>query len=318
MSVKDGPDLAVFPDKNSAPHPKKCENRMAAGSSVAKTAMSIRIGLAGWSYEDWKGRVYPETPPPGFDALSFIAEHFGCVELNNTFYRPPPARMSEGWVRKTAAYPAFLFTAKLWEKFTHDKDGFTDQDVKTFREGIQPLAAAGKLAALLMQFPWFFQDGPEARARIEGIADHFRDAAPLLVEVRHTSFGTPDFISFLEKLKVGFCNIDQPRSSTSLTGTGHITGPVGYIRLHGRNREAWFRKGAGRDEKYDYLYSSKELEPWARAAREMEPNCRTLFVIFNNHFQGKAAVNALMLKRTLEETTIRIPETLRAAYPEIL
>ncbi len=89
--------------------------------------MAVRIGPAGWSYKDWNGKVYPDPPPPGFEALTYIAEYFDCVELNNTFYRPPPVRMSEGWVRKTG--DGFTFTAKLWQKFTHDKQGFTDRDV---------------------------------------------------------------------------------------------------------------------------------------------------------------------------------------------
>ena len=278
--------------------------------------MSVRIGPAGWSYKDWNGKVYPDPPPPGFEALSYIAEYFDCVELNNTFYRPPSMRMSEGWVRKTG--DAFTFTAKLWQKFTHDKQGFTDRDVETYRSGIAPLAEAGMLGALLLQFPWFFKDGPEARSRIEGIVEHCRDVAALIVEVRHLSFGSDEFLEFLRGLGVGFCNIDQPRSSTSLSGTSQVTGKVGYIRLHGRNREAWFRKGAGRDEKYNYLYTAAQLEPWVAVATEMAKRCDTLFIITNNHFEGKAVVNAVMLRRALDRHDAPAPPPLALAYSQTL
>ncbi len=266
------------------------------------------VGPAGWSYEDWKGIVYPSRAPRGFDPLVFIASFFGCVELNSTFYRPPTARMSESWARKTP--DGFLFTAKLWERFTHDDEPFTDADVKLVQEGMAPLLASGKLAALLLQFPWSFKDGPDARDRVRRIADAFREWAPLVIEVRHRSW--LDAFDFLDELKLSFCNIDQPRSSTSISGTHRVTGPVAYVRFHGRNAKAWFSKEAGRDEKYDYLYAPAEMKGWAEAIAGMR--AERVFVILNNHFRGKAVVNALQLKRLLGQDA-SIPETLRDAYP---
>src|SRR6185436_5670378 len=104
-------------------------------------------------------------------------------------------------------------------------------------------------------------------------------------------------------------------SSTSITGTRLVTGPVGYIRLHGRNAKAWFSKEAGRDEKYDYLYSRDELRLWEEAIREME--AEKLFVILNNHFQGKAIANALMLMKALGKDATP-PPTVQETYREIL
>ena len=76
----------------------------------------IRVGPAGWSYADWKGKVYPDPVEPGFDALSYLSRFFTTIEVNSTFYRPSPPRMSEGWARRTP--DGFLFTVKVWEKFT--------------------------------------------------------------------------------------------------------------------------------------------------------------------------------------------------------
>lgn len=259
----------------------------------------IRVGPAGWSYEDWKGPVYPSPAPAGFDPLIHLARQFSVIELNNTFYRPPTPRMTETWAKKTSSLPDFEFTAKLWQQFTHEKEGFTDRDLQTFRDGLRPLAETRKLGALLAQFPWFLQDGEPARSRIEGIVEHFRDLAPVLIEVRHATFGAPDFLEFLRRIGAGFCNIDQPKASDSLTGTEVATAPVAYLRLHGRNREAWFRKGSTRDEKYNYLYSPEELAPLADAVRRLSQKSSRLYVIFNNHYQGHAVTNALQILRML-------------------
>jgi uncharacterized protein YecE (DUF72 family) len=271
----------------------------------------IYIGPAGWSYEDWKGRVYPERPPKRWDALTFISTLFNCVEINSTFYRPCPAAMAEGWVRKVAARPDFLFTVKLWERFTHGDAAWSDGDARQVQEGITPLFQAGKLGALLMQFAWNFRDSKESRDRIRRIVDGFAGWAPLVVEVRHISWLAPEAFAFLAGQKLCFANIDQPKSSTSIQGTSHVTGPVAYLRLHGRNARAWFDKNAGRDAKYDYLYSMKELEPFAASATTMASQAESLFVITNNHFQGKAVINAIQLAKLISGLEIPMPEGLK-------
>ncbi len=272
----------------------------------------ILIGSAGWSYPDWAGKVYPDPRPKGFDELAFLAQFVDCIEINSSFYRPPTAAMSESWARRTP--DRFVFTAKVWERFTHDRERFTDADVRLYTEGIAPLLASGKLGALLFQFPWFFKDDPAARERIRRGADALRGRAPLVIELRHSSW--LQSLDFLRGLELNFCNIDQPKSSTSITGTRIVTGPVAYLRFHGRNTKAWFAKGTERDSKYDYLYSREELAAWEEAIREME--AEKLFVILNNHFQGKGMANAFMLMRALGKELAPPPDTLRATYPGVL
>lgn len=268
----------------------------------------ILVGPAGWSYADWKGTVYPESPGRGFDELPFIARHFPCVELNNTFYRPPSARMSAAWAKKTP--DGFVFTAKAWEKFTHGEASVAPAEARLFLEGLAPLVGSGKLGALLLQFPWSFRDAPDARDRLRRAVDALSDAAPLVVEVRHRSW--LDALDFLRELKLAFCNIDQPRSTQSISGTDIVLGPLAYVRLHGRNARAWFRKDAGRDEKYDYLYSPAELREWAARVEKMPAD--RVFVILNNHFRGKGVVNALQFMRLLGQSP-EVPETLLRSYP---
>lgn len=271
----------------------------------------LRVGPAGWSYEDWKGIVYPDPAPRGFDPLSYISRLFPTLEINSTFYRPAAARMTDAWARRTP--DGFVFTAKLWERFTHAKETFTKEEARTFQEGLAPLLQAGKLGALLLQFPWFFQDAPDARDRIRRVADAFDGWAPLVIELRHRSW--LDALDFLGALKLCFCNIDQPKSATAITGTDLVTGPVGYVRLHGRNAKAWFSKSAGRDQKYDYLYSQDELQDWADILKRMEPSADAIFAITNNHFQGKAIANAIQLMKLLGLPAPDAPEALRRAYP---
>ncbi len=271
----------------------------------------IRVGPAGWSYEDWKGKVYPDPPPPGFDSLSYLSRFFDFLEVNSSFYRPPSPRMSEGWARRTPR--GFVFAAKAWGKFTHDEAGFSPAEARLFLEGLAPIQSAGKLGAILLQFPWFFRDTAEARDRIRRAADALRGGAPLAVELRHRSWlGALDF---LRDQGLSFCNIDQPASSAAITGTRHVTGPVAYVRLHGRNAEAWFSRRAGRDEKYDYLYSPEELSGWVEASRTMRAD--RVFVVTNNHYRGKAVVNALQIRRALG-MPVEVPPALRAAYGDAI
>ena len=271
----------------------------------------VLIGPAGWSYKDWEGKVYPRPAPPGFDPLVYLAQYFPCIEVNSSFYRPPTAAMSESWIRRTP--DRLRFTAKAWERFTHDREPFTASDARLYQEGLAPLLAAGRLDALLLQFPWSFEDGPAARDRIRRAADALRGWAPLVIELRHTSWLAA--LDFLRGLELNFCNIDQPKSRTSITGTRIVTGPVAYVRFHGRNAGAWFSKGAGRDQKYDYLYSREELRLWEEAVREME--AEKLFLILNNHFQGKAIANAFMLMKALGMEKVP-PPTVRETYEDIL
>lgn len=77
--------------------------------------------------------------------------------------------------------------------------------------------------------------------------------------------------------------------------------PVGdlyYLRLHGRNVQSWWKRDA-REERYDYLYSMEELEPFAEKLKEITPKVRKAYVFFNNHPRGKAPANAIMLKHRL-------------------
>ncbi len=276
----------------------------------------IRIGPAGWSYKDWEGVVYPKKPGAKFDPLAYLARFFDTIEINSSFYRPPTASTTKSWAGRVVDNPNFTFTAKLHRVFTHERGQATREDEKSFREGIEPLADSGKLGALLIQFPWSFKNTDEERAYLANLIKRFKDY-PLVIEVRHASWNTDDTYEELENLEVGICNIDQPIFKKSVKPGALITSPVGYVRLHGRNYQNWFREKAPRDERYNYLYSLDELDPWIARIKEVAKQAKETYVITNNHFLGKAVVNALEIKSTLEEHRVPAPLPLFQKYPRL-
>lgn len=277
----------------------------------------VRVGPAGWSYNDWKGVVYPDSPGSKFDPLAYLADFFDTVEINSSFYRPPSPTSCKAWVRRVSDNQNFVFTAKLNRVFTHERGKASEKDVKEFREGINILAEAGKLGSLLLQFPWSYKNTSEERSYLLKLLKQFQEY-PRVVEVRHSSWNTPAMYETLEELGVGICNIDQPVFSKSIKPAALTTSAVGYVRLHGRNYQSWFRESAPRDERYNYLYSLDELEPWISRINEVAKETKETYVITNNHFRGQAVVNALEIEAALKEERVPAPTPLLHAYPRLL
>jgi len=277
------------------------------------TGGEVHVGTSGWSYDDWHGRFYPEAASGRFDRLAYLARFFDCVEVNSSFYRPPSPRAAASWLRRTPR--DFAFTFKLHQRFTHDREtSWTPDEVNAFRRGIEPVREAGRLGAVLVQFPWSFRCDEEAFAHLEAIRSDFADL-PLVVEVRHASWTADRAATFLRDRGLGWCNIDQPPSRSGVPPTSFVTSPVGYVRLHGRNREAWFDPEAGRDARYDYLYREDELEDWIGRIREVARASEKTFVFTNNHYRGQAPANALQILSRLAGRRVPVPSPLLGTYP---
>ncbi|HZE63388.1 MAG TPA: DUF72 domain-containing protein [Pyrinomonadaceae bacterium] len=276
----------------------------------------IHIGPAGWSYKDWEGVVYPHKPGAKFDPLEYLAKFFDTIEINSSFYRPFTVATAKAWAQRVAAAKEFLFTAKLHRVFTHERGKATEQDEQAVREGLDELASAEKLGAVLLQFPWSFKNTDEDRIYLAKLLDRFKDY-PLVLEIRHTSWNTPQIYEWLEEAGVGICNIDQPLFTKSIKPAALTTSQIGYVRLHGRNYQDWFREKAPRDDRYNYLYSLDELEPWITRIKEVAEKTRESYVITNNHFRGQAVVNALEIKATLAEKLVPAPAPLFQEYPNL-
>lgn len=276
----------------------------------------IRLGPAGWSYPDWAGVVYPEPRPRGFDPLSYLTRYFDTIEINSTFYRPPAAETSRRWTRRVSENARFKFTVKLWQRFTHQRESaWTRDEVDAVRAGLDPLAEASRLGAVLVQFPWSFKADAVSLGWLSDIVAAFEEY-PLVVEVRHASWNRPQFYEWLGDRRVGFVNIDQPVFRRSIEPSAKASGRVGYVRLHGRNYEDWFREDAGRDARYDYLYERAELEPWVDRVRELADGglVEDVYVVTNNHFRGQAVANAVMLSSLIRRRPQKAPEPLLEAF----
>jgi uncharacterized protein YecE (DUF72 family) len=275
----------------------------------------VRVGPAGWSYPDWASYVYPTRRAKGFHEAAYLAEFFDTIEINTSFYQPLRPDHAAGWVDHVSANPAFLFTAKLWQKFTHDPSA-TAEDERAVRTGFDVLRKAEKLGAVLVQFPFSFHCIRETVAYLTAVLKRFADY-PLVVELRHSSWQTEETLAFLREHHAGFCNIDQPVIGHSLEPSEESTSPIGYVRLHGRRYDTWFSNNPATPthERYNYLYSPEELNPWVRRIRTIQEHTRNTFVVTNNHFQGKAVVNALQLISILNGSKVRVPEPLRQRYP---
>ncbi|HOF39043.1 MAG TPA: DUF72 domain-containing protein [Candidatus Hydrogenedentes bacterium] len=285
---------------------------MTAGSAV------IRVGPAGWSYPDWKGIVYPPEMPRQLHPLEYLSRYFDTIEVNASFYRPFPPGNAERWVNLLRGNPGFKFTAKLYRAFTHERESWPQQpDIDAVRAGFDVLMGAQRLGAVLVQFPWSFKRTVENRQWLARVLGTFSEY-PLALEVRHASWNRPEVFDELARREIAFCNVDQPLFSGSLGPTARVTARVGYVRLHGRNAGDWFREDAGRNERYDYLYSLEELNPWLQKIERLRERAAELYVITNNHYRGQAVVNAFELQTALGiQKGARLPESLRDAYPRL-
>ncbi len=273
----------------------------------------IRIGPAGWSYKDWEGVVYPKGRK--IDQLSYLAGFFNTIEINNSFYRPIAPKTAEGWVRRAGGNPDFRFTAKLLQDFTHSRDKLTPDAAQEWMDGVRPILEAGRLGAVLIQFPWSFKNEEAERDHLVQLAETFSEL-PLVVEFRHASWDADAVRDFLRQLKVGICNIDQPIFGRSIRPRSYATSRIGYFRCHGRNYKDWFREEAGRDARYNYLYTEKEVDHQSSLVQDLEQQTEDVYAVYNNHFRGQAVVNALQLKRKLVGEA-DVPENLPAAYPDV-
>ena len=283
----------------------------------AGRSSSLRVGPAGWNYKDWEGIVYPGTK--SFDALAFLSEYCDTIEINSSFYAPPRPKDTASWARRVKHNPRFRFTAKAWNKLSHEHragDELTLRaDCDEVCRSMGPLVEAGVLGALLMQFPWRFRNVPENADYLDVLFRMLSDF-PLVLEVRHGSWNEESFYDWLREKSVAFCNVDQPVIGDSLRPDARATARLGYFRMHGRNYENWFREDAGRDARYDYLYSKQEIKRLSAQIKQVQQSTEETYAVTNNHFRGQALVNAMELLEELDGKPPAVPPMLAAAYPD--
>jgi uncharacterized protein YecE (DUF72 family) len=265
----------------------------------------LYIGTSGWSYPrgegTWKGHFYPRGTRY---ELEYYSQFFNTVEVNSSFYRPPEPGYAARWAQQTPT--DFLFTVKLWQKFTHPKmyleatgqdAAISQADVNLFRRGLEPLVAAGKLGALLAQFPPSFHADAYGKDILAAVLRTFKDY-PLAVELRHRSWSDdPAAAATLRDHDASWVMIDEPKFRDSLARELPLTARHAYFRYHGRNAANWWH--GDNETRYKHLYSPEEIRELSAVVRGVAGQVDRAFLMFNNHWQGYAPKNATDLKNAL-------------------
>jgi uncharacterized protein YecE (DUF72 family) len=234
---------------------------------------NILIGTCGYSYADW-------------------------VELNFSYYRQPDPRTLERMIYLTA--DDFMFAVKAHQSITHEiSESFAD-DIKEFKQGIEPLIQASKLAAIVIQFPYSFHYTAESRKHLLAVCGAFA-GLPAAVEFRSDEWLRDSVYKGLAEYNIAFVNVDEPALKGLPKPTDIVTSNIAYARFHGRNaREWWTGDNASR---YDYLYSDDELAEWLGRIKKMVKQCSKVIIAFNNHWKGQAVTNAKRIKEMLEQSS---------------
>jgi uncharacterized protein YecE (DUF72 family) len=253
----------------------------------------IRVGTSGFSYKDWVGPVYPQDLSER-DWLEFYAKEFSTVELNVTFYRVPATRTVAGWVKRTP--DGFLFAVKAFQGLTHDR---SQPDYAGFVESLQPLSESGRLGCILAQFPFSFHATEPNRAYLAQLRAGMRDL-PVVVELRNAGWVTDATHKWLRSLNLGYCCVDEPALRGLMPPVAVASGPVAYVRFHGRNAAKWFEHHQAW-ERYDYTYARDELKEWVPRLEALEEQSELALVYFNNHYRGQAVQGARDLVAMLRE-----------------
>ncbi len=257
----------------------------------------IRIGTSGFSYKDWVGPFYP--PDLGErDWLSFYAREFSTCELNFSYYRIPAVSTMARMAERTP--PGFLFSVKAFQELTHERDvSRTDKTFRDFTASLQPLVDAQKFGCVLAQFPYSFHPTQENREYLLRLRDGLGGLATV-VEFRNQGWLTGEMFDMLDELHLGFCCVDEPPLKGLMPPIARATGPVAYVRFHGRNASKWWQH-AEAWERYDYLYSQAELKEWVPKIKALDAEAPLTFVYTNNHRRGQAAANARQLRLMLDQ-----------------
>ncbi len=251
----------------------------------------IKIGTSGFSYPDWVGTVYPADLPER-EHLAFYAREFATVEINMTYYRVPAATTVQGWLRKTPE--GFLFSVKAYQELTHGREA---PDFAAFVAAVRPLVEARRLACVLAQFPYSFHATPANRDYLRRLRDGLA-GLPVVVEFRHVGWVNQATYDLLATLGLGFCCVDEPRLRGLMPPVAVATGPIAYVRFHGRNAAKWYDHREAW-ERYDYTYSTAELNEWVPRLRQLDAKAELTLVYFNNHHGGQAVRGARDLGQLL-------------------
>jgi uncharacterized protein YecE (DUF72 family) len=304
----------------------------------------IRIGTCSWADEALSKHWYPKGLPAG-ERLAHYAQHFDTVEVDSTYYRLPAEEMVRRWAERTP--DDFVMHVKAFGLMTRhpvklealppdlrddaptDDKGRVERPSREFRgevfrrflEALEPLRSAGKLGGILFQFPSYVVYKDRSLDYLQWAREQLGDDE-LLVEFRHVSWlddeHRDETLRFLEQLGATHVIVDAPRIEGAKNVAPTVlalTSPTLYVRFHGRNAETWNKRGGSASERFDYLYSTEELEEWVDPLRELAGQAEQAYAFFNNNAtspdgrggrMAQAAANAKELQRLLQSANVPV------------
>lgn len=265
----------------------------------------IEIGLTGWGDHD---SLYP-SGTPGRSKLHLYSAHFPVVEVDSSFYAIQSVKSYEKWVNDTPE--RFGFIIKAYQGMTGHQRGepHGEETFAAFRESIRPVLEAGKLRAVLFQYPPWFDCTRENVDLLRNTKAGMGDI-PVALEFRNRTWFTPQMaektLGFMEREGWIHSICDEPQAGIgSVPIVAHATHPERTIvRFHGRNVQGWNRNGQTqghwRETRYLYRYSNEELLEWMNRLNKLAEQTGNLCVLFNNNSGGDAADNAKMLMELMK------------------
>ena len=261
---------------------------------------TVFIGTSGYSYRDWVGPFYPPGTKQS-EYLTLYAEHFNFVELNFSYYSQPEVQLVKNIAERVSR--DFRFSIKAHQSLTHLRESDWKKEASVYRKGIEPLQNAGKLAAVLLQFPYSFHYTRENRTYLGSLCDELEDL-PIALEFRSSEWQQESVYGELKHRNIAWVSVDTPALQELPEPIAVATSTeLGYIRFHGRNTENWW-KGTG-TSRYDYLYSNEELIGWFEKIQKLLKETKILLIAFNNHYKAQAVKNAIDLGLLISERELR-------------
>lgn len=294
---------------------------------------NILVGTASWTDKTLIacGRFYPPACKTAEQRLRFYAQQFPLVEVDSSYYGMPTPQNAQLWAQRTPA--DFVFNIKAFRLFTGHQTQpaalhrdlqqalgpepprtlcyadlpveIRDELWRRFIEALAPLRAAGKLGAVHFQFaPWLLRNRAgmaHVEHCVEKMAGHL-----VAAEFRHASWFTSEHleqtVEWESALGLVHTVVDSPQGFINCVPcVWEVTNPrLAILRLHGRNRETWNRKGlAASSARFDYRYSQVELEAMLPEIRELSTRAQQVHVIFNTNNEDQGQAGARMMRQLL-------------------
>ena len=286
----------------------------------------ILVGTASWTDPTLikDGHFYPPGTTSAEDRLRFYASQFPIVEVDSTYYFPPSEKNAVLWIDRTPK--DFTFNIKAYSLLTNHptkresiyqdlledlpdevaekknlyRENLPDETVEEvwqrFHDALMPLHSAGKLGAVLFQFPQWFVIGRKNKDYILECAERLKDFR-VAVEFRHKTWledrNAEETLSFLEEHDLPLVCVDMPQGfDSSMPPIAAATADdLALIRFHGRDKDVWAKKNVSASERFRYEYSEVELKEWVPKIHDVSDQARETHVLMNNCYQDFAVRN---------------------------